>query len=74
MVVQRLLNQLPLGQNGKVFVGTAVICSICAIPLMGERPKPGHGIFDSQRPQEIEMAQEEERKKLLRRRPGSGKD
>ncbi|CAM9793240.1 unnamed protein product, partial [Choristocarpus tenellus] len=64
--IHRLFNKLPMGQNGKVFVGTSAICVLCAIPLMRkERPKPGHGLFDSEKPQEVELAQEAARKQAM---------
>lgn len=50
----------------QVFLGVGTICAVCAVPVLGKnRPKPGHGLFDSEKPQEVELAQEEARRKKL---------
>ncbi|CAN0055517.1 unnamed protein product, partial [Laminaria digitata] len=50
----------------QVLLGVSTICAICAIPVLSKnRAKPGHGIFDSEKPQEVELAQEEARRKKL---------
>ncbi|CAN0178834.1 unnamed protein product [Ectocarpus sp. 4 AP-2014] len=62
----RALVGLPLTEQQKVFVGVTTICAICAIPVLRpNRPKPGHGLFDSEKPQAVELAQEEARRKKL---------
>eukprot|EP00904_Undaria_pinnatifida_P000979 jgi/Undpi1/10882/HiC_scaffold_3.g01408.m1 len=69
MVVHRLyhaLHRLPLSEQQKVLLGVTTICAICAIPVLSKnRAKPGHGLFDSEKPQEVELAQEEARRKKL---------
>ena len=50
----------------QVLLGVTTICAICAIPVLSKnRAKPGHGLFDSEKPQEVELAQEEARRKKL---------
>lgn len=50
----------------QVLLGVTTICAICAIPVLRpNRPKPGHGLFDSEKPQAVELAQEEARRKKL---------
>ncbi|CAN0038835.1 unnamed protein product [Pylaiella littoralis] len=69
MVASRLyraLIALPLTEQQKVLLGVTTICAVCAIPVLRpNRPKPGHGLFDSEKPQEVELAQEEARRKKL---------
>ncbi|CAH0480111.1 unnamed protein product [Peronospora belbahrii] len=48
-----LLEKLPLGQRGKVFVGTSICLAICAYPVLRKQQKAGHDLFSSERPQEI---------------------
>lgn len=55
---------LPLPRQ--VLLGVTTICAICSIPVLSKnRAKPGHGIFDSEKPQEVALAQEEARRKKL---------
>ncbi|KAG5190800.1 hypothetical protein JKP88DRAFT_231909 [Tribonema minus] len=61
----KLLGKLPLGESGQALVGTAIVCAICAIPMINRKTKPGHGLFDSEKPQEIEQAQDAQRKATL---------
>jgi hypothetical protein len=51
-----------------VFIG-----GLCAIPMVNRKTKPGHGMFDSERPQDISQAQERERKENLGMSDLSGK-
>lgn len=62
-VLSRLNCGLP---HLQAFVGVSAICAICAVPLLRkEQPKPGHGLFDSEKPQEVELAQEAQRREKL---------
>ncbi|CAM9414264.1 unnamed protein product [Scytosiphon promiscuus] len=62
----RALARLPLTEQQKVLIGVTTICAVCAIPVFRpNRPKPGHGLFDSEKPQEVELAQEEARRQKL---------
>lgn len=50
----------------QVFVGVITVCAVSAYPVFRKgRPKPGHGLFDCEKPQAIELAQEEARRKKL---------
>lgn len=47
-------------------MGVALVCTVAAVPMLVERPtKPGHGLFDSEKPQEVELAQEARRREEL---------
>jgi hypothetical protein len=60
----------PLSQ---VVAGVVFIGGLCAIPMVNRKTKPGHGMFDSERPQDISQAQERERKENLGMSELSGK-
>lgn len=77
----RLLEKLPLSQNGKVAVGTLAILGICAIPVSRSKllmlmystvthislleTKSGHDPFSSEKPQDVYDAENQRRRAQL---------
>ena len=46
----------------QVLVGFLFFAGICAIPYMGKKTKPGHGLLDSEKPQDIQVEQDKQHK------------
>ncbi|DAZ99867.1 TPA: hypothetical protein N0F65_008610 [Lagenidium giganteum] len=65
-LLERLLNKLPLSQNGKVAFGTMVCLSICAYPVFSKKTKPGHDLFSSEKPQDVFQKEVEDRRARLK--------
>ncbi|OQS04877.1 hypothetical protein THRCLA_20773 [Thraustotheca clavata] len=47
-----MLNRLPLGEQGRVFVGVLLGLGICAAPL-AYKTRRGHDLFSQEKPQAI---------------------
>ena len=63
MVLNRLVNAIPGSQGTKVFVGTTVALGLCALSFFGGKAKKsGHGAFDSDRPQAVQLSMDEAEK------------
>lgn len=51
--------KIPGGQRVQVFVGTAFILGVSAIPVLYKPQKRGHDLFSQEKPQAVEERQEE---------------
>jgi len=60
-----LLKKVPGGQGTQVFVGTAFLLSLCAIPVVRKETKRGHDLFSQEKPEEIENHQEQQQKEYF---------
>ena len=68
MVLNRLVNAIPGSQGTKVFVGTTVALGLCALSFFGGKAKKsGHGAFDSDRPQAVQLSMDEAEKNRLKK-------
>jgi hypothetical protein len=51
--------KIPGGQRVQVFVGTAFILGVSAIPVLYKPQKRGHDLFSQEKPQAVEERQQE---------------
>mmetsp|Transcript_22282 Transcript_22282/g.49691 ORF Transcript_22282/g.49691 Transcript_22282/m.49691 type:complete len:80 (+) Transcript_22282:76-315(+) len=52
-MIKALLDKVPGGPNTKVFVGTAVLLGLCAIPVFSKNEKRGHDLFSQEKPEAV---------------------
>lgn len=59
MGLESLIRKIPGGQRVQVFVGTAFILGLSAVPVFYKPQKKGHDLFSQEKPQAVEERQEE---------------
>jgi len=74
MGLESLLQKIPGGSRVQVFVGTAVILGISAIPIFSNpKQKKGHDLFSQEKPEAVEQREDERRKEFREARIESRK-
>lgn len=74
MGLTSLLQKIPGGQRVQVFVGTALILGISAIPVFSNpKQKKGHDLFSQEKPEAVEQLEDERRKQFREARIESQK-
>ena len=53
-----LVQKIPGGPKAQVFVGTSVLLTICAIPVLTKDEKRGHDLFSQEKPEAVLQHQE----------------
>ena len=48
-----VVDKVPGGPNVKVFVGTAVMLGLCAVPVFSKNEKRGHDLFSQEKPEAV---------------------
>jgi hypothetical protein len=69
------VQKIPGGPKVQVFVGTSVLLTLCAIPVLAKDQKRGHDLFSQEKPEAVQESQEKaikafDNKAIQRRREG----